>query len=513
MEYLTDFNDLWVTRGERAVRDQVEAAIAAANDAASQPVPRTPSPEALPETAPYPMEEPSGPGDEAEGGFRYSLSELSRSFALIYGTDEIWDGVNRRIVKASDLREAVGRDTYKEWAVERDIIAGVVFEPRHNLGRMYRNLFEGFPVVPAAGSLNELAAGCARILGHVWFLVGGEEIPFGDDGKPLPGHEWRYAQKQEEYNWLLRWIALPFQRPGAKLASSVVMHGAEGTGKSLLWTIVKRLYGDYSITIGQEQLESQFTSWKSRKLFALCEEVVSRAEKAHYKGKLKHVVTGDTHVINEKMMREREEPNLMNFVFLSNEMQPLQLDFGDRRYYVRTIHQVKPEAYFQALRAEVDDGGLEAFLGLLLALPMDGFHEHTKPPANEDKEALIQLSLSSPAAFHQAWQAGDVDALPYQPCTVADLYRLYQCWCRESNEHCKSERVFGGELKRFMEQVRHDIRYPSREAERRTMRVWVPRGWPIPEGVRPVEAIETACLTFFGAMTGASYSAQQERPA
>lgn len=96
-------------------------------------------------------------------------------------------------------------------------------------------------------------------------------------------------------------MAYPLQNPGAKMASSVVMHGDEGTGKSLIWDeVIGKIYGEYMITVGQLQIESAFTGWQSKKCLALCEEVVARNEKAHYKGMLKHLVTGRTLVINEK---------------------------------------------------------------------------------------------------------------------------------------------------------------------------------------------------------------------
>ncbi|WP_166888590.1 primase-helicase family protein [Pantoea sp. Cy-639] len=82
--------------------------------------------------------------------------------------------------------------------------------------------------------------------------------------------------RADEYRFLLKWIAYPLQNPGAKMATAVVMFGAEGPGKSLLWEkVVREIYGAYGTTIGQAQLESQFTGWQSRKLFALAEEVVT----------------------------------------------------------------------------------------------------------------------------------------------------------------------------------------------------------------------------------------------
>jgi putative DNA primase/helicase len=260
------------------------------------------------------------------------------------------------------------------------------------------------------------------------------------------------------------------------MASAVIMHGAEGTGKSYLWEkIVKRIYGKYGITIGQSQLESDFNGWASAKLFAVAEEVVSRAERAHHKGKLKHLITGDTLLINEKMLRLREEPNLMNSVFLSNSTQPMELDYGDRRYYVRRIEQVKPESYFKALVSQVENGGLEAFYGYLMQLELDGFDHNTKPPLNDDKQSLIGLGLSPAAYFHEEWKNGLLD-FPYGAARISDLWEVFNRWRAKTNhQHPVNSRVFKSELARYMTQDRKDIRFPTANDAAVTQRVWVPR--------------------------------------
>ena len=45
------------------------------------------------------------------------------------------------------------------------------------------------------------------------------------------------------YKWLLQWMAYPLQNPGAKMGSAVVMHGPQGTGKSLIFTTLAEIYG------------------------------------------------------------------------------------------------------------------------------------------------------------------------------------------------------------------------------------------------------------------------------
>ena len=197
-----------------------------------------------------------------EGGFHISEQELLTDFVLIYGTDLVWDCNRRRMVKLTALREVVGKERIKLWQESsyRRIAEDVVFDPTTQCRATMLNLFDGFKMKPDPKG----AEGCKLIRDHLYRLCGFRE---------------------EEFWFLMRWIAYPLQNPGAKMATSIVMFGAEGPGKSLVWEkVVKRMYGEYGVTIGQAQLESQFTGWQSRKLFALAEEVVSRQEMRHYKG-------------------------------------------------------------------------------------------------------------------------------------------------------------------------------------------------------------------------------------
>lgn len=412
------------------------------------------------------------------GGFRIGEQELLKDFVLIYGTDLVWDCNRRRMVKLAALREVVGRERIKLWqeSQHRRVAEDVVFDPTESCAPTMLNLFDGFKMTP--GPVGQ--AGCPKILTHLGKLCG---------------------ERRDEYVWLLRWIAYPLQNPGAKMATSVVMFGAEGPGKSLVWEkVVKRIYGEYGVTIGQAQLESQFTGWQSRKLFALAEEVVSRAEMRHYKGLLKHLVTGETLQINEKMQSLREEHNHLNFVFLSNSTVPLELDDGDRRYLVLYVDRVPPQGYFDELVHEINNGGIEAFYQYMLTLPMEGFNEHTKPPLNDEKQSLIEGSMSPARYFLRLWQRGDLD-LPYGAAVSGDLYRAFCRWCERSNEFKRREREFYQEVQRDMDQVRKDIKFPGAKSEFKTCRIYVPKGEGDKHRDREwLQQVALQCRAFHGAL-------------
>lgn len=364
------------------------------------------------------------------------VNRLTENFYLIYGTDTVYDNETKRIMLIKNLRNIFG-DAVKFWAQSpsRKMVLSdrVVFNPTA-IGHVIDeeptayfdneiNLFYGLTTNPIKGD-------CSLIVAHLSRLCGGD---------------------MEVASWIMRWVAYPFQHAGAKMRTSVIMHGEEGTGKNIFWEdIVGKLYGQYGVVITQSQIESQFTGWIGQKLFAVADEVVSQAEKRHIKGRLKYYVTGGVVSINEKQMPERFEGNYMNFVFLSNEIQPLALDMGDRRYTVVWSDDVPDKAYFDALAKQIANGGLEAFYHYLKHLDLQGFNEHTKPHHNTARKDLIGLGLSPVRKFFNDWEA-ELLPIPLNACKASDLYKAFCKWCNENGERfVPSNTAFGREISRVI---------------------------------------------------------------
>ncbi|GGA80677.1 hypothetical protein GCM10011369_23280 [Neiella marina] len=434
-EQLNDWNDLQNEADISHVREQLNSA---ANDAANQ----SPTPS-------------GGASDSDHNGLyddtnRYSIDTLLEHFWFVWGTDTCWDNLNKVQIRLSHLRHGVGNDKFKAWneSFRRKTVWEIVYEPGADLDPTIVNLFEGFAVDP--DSTGE--QGCQRILQHLRHMC---------------------RNRETEYQFMLKWIAYPLQYPGAKMATSIVMFGAEGTGKSVVWEeVVKPIYGKHGGTIGQAQLESQFTGWKSAKSFVVAEEVVSRQERNHHKGMLKQLISGKTFRINEKNLPEHEESNHMNLVFNSNSTIPQELDEGDRRYLVLYGDQVAGKQYFDELIHEIKNGGIACFMHYMLNLDLGDFDAHTKPPMNVEKEGLIEASMPSPAYFHKQWKGGELD-IPYMSAPSGDLYKYFSRWCEASGEFKRTQRFFSNEVARAMTAYRLKMNYPYINSGSKTVRVFL----------------------------------------
>lgn len=387
----TDWNDLHLAEGLDAVRNQIKTALDEAND---------------PKQKKRATDAPQGGGKEAA----QDLSFFER-FTLIYGTTTVWDEQERAIIRLESMKAAFGKSV--DWwlgSAERRMVSqsNVIFDPTGKIAKpdTHVNLFDRLPLDPVAGD-------CQLIIKHLYNLCGEDDALF---------------------HWVCCWFALPLQKRGTKMRTSLIIHGRmEGTGKSLMMDIIRRIYGRYSRSITQTQLQSEFNGWQSGMLFCVAEEVVSASERKNLKNLIQNMITNEVIQVNEKNMPVREEASYANFVFLSNEQLPMLLNETDRRYTVIQVENRHDLEYFKALGACMDSGGVEAFYHWLLNYDVGDFSPYTLPFETAARRKLIGLGQTADQRFMTEWAAG-LTSLPFSTTTARDLYRAFQCWCRINGE-------------------------------------------------------------------------------
>ncbi|MFZ3001420.1 MAG: PriCT-2 domain-containing protein, partial [Undibacterium umbellatum] len=229
---------------------------------------RSISPRNLPKIVRGVAKDTGGAGDDA------MLNMLDR-YTLLYGTKAVWDSVKKDIVNYDAMALARG-DLALRWLTHpsrREIDHDkLVFDPTQKVDpETHINMFEGFPIKPKNDD-----AKVALVLRVLESLCSSE--PNGT----------------EVFEWVLKWLAYPLQHPGAKMQTALLFFGQkQGTGKSLFFEgIVKPLYGKHGATGGQNQLDSTYSFWRSKKLYVLFEEILSRQDKYSSFGLVKHLITG-----------------------------------------------------------------------------------------------------------------------------------------------------------------------------------------------------------------------------
>lgn len=393
---LTDFNDLHVREGLQAVRARVESHLTELQWNVPSSHNASPATEGAGVRSLTPID---------------SLPELLERYAVIYGAGGYaFDFRDRMIVKLGDVRDAcLNSQTYKWWMERPDrrlvYQNQIGFDPTDQDPNIVCNLWHGWPTEPKPGY-------CANLLNLLRYLCSADE------------------NADELADWLLKWIAYPLQHPGAKMKTTVVMHGPQGTGKNLLWETVMAIYGSYGNVIGQDALEDKFNDWASKKLFMVADEIVARQDLYHVKNKLKTMITGDQIRINPKGSMSYVERNHVNFVFLSNETVPTVLEEDDRRHCVIWTPPRLDPSYYQGVLDNIANGGVAHLHDYLLSIDLEDFGPGTLPPKSEAKGKLIDQSMDSTARFGHAFMEGEFGRLRKRPCLAQDMYNLYRSYCR-----------------------------------------------------------------------------------
>jgi putative DNA primase/helicase len=402
----TDFNDLQRLEGAAAVAAQVSARL---SDLRWSP----PALRAVPSSD-------TGAGGERLRPLQY-LDDLLGRYALVYGAGgAVFDRSEHCLLAITDMRNACIRvDLHKAWMEhpDRDIVRQdeVGFDPACSDPKVTCNLWGGWPTQPKAGK-------CTLLLELLHYMCSGER------------------NARQLYDWVLKWVAYPIQHPGAKMKTTIVVHGPQGTGKNLFFETIMSIYGKYGRILDQDALTDKHNDWASRKLFLIADEVVAQAHRFEVKNKLKTLITGTWVRINPKHIAAYDEANHVNLVFLSNESMPVVLEEDDRRHCIIWTPPKKPEDFYRALLAEISEGGVEALHEYLLHLDLGDFNPGTLPPETAAKRELIDLAQDSPVEFVDALMLGDIPHLLSSgehdddgglaiPGLVTDWYVAYGRWC------------------------------------------------------------------------------------
>lgn len=457
----------------------------------------TPEPDIGPDPPPSPPEDesatavgeggssrraPRRPRKGGGGPIGGAVERLIADYALIRGTDTVWDGEMRSVMAVKNLRLLFGAPTVNQWLAHPDrrllLPEQIRFEPGVELPEGCVNLFDKLPTEPVPYTERDVQP-MLDLLHHLCKVSA--RTPEG---------------VQAVKDQMLKWCALMIQHPGAKSRFALVLHGPQGTGKNLFCDSLRKILGKYGKMVGQTELDDRFNGYMSGKLLLIGNEVVTRQELFHNKNKLKWVITEDEIPIRGMHQEVRWESNHANIIFLSNELMPVALEWDDRRHLViYTPMAEDPDLYLRVLDF-LNQDGLGKWMQYLLDVDLDGFNEHTKPLMTEAKEALIELGLKPAERFVHEWLEGVLD-LPRRVCEAGQLFRVYQRWCQLNGERdFRGQAMFTRTVERYVkERVRNgpdgkrlppaltykpiSLKDPA-AGSRQTVRCWLPHGTGVP---------------------------------
>lgn len=424
----------------------------------------------------------------------FAITEMVPRYVVVYGSELIYDSVSIEPMKPNALRLAVGPDAFNEWLRHPDkrVIkpSQIVFDPTNTCSADCINLFRGFPLTPKNGD-------CSLILELLDHLISQS----ADDDEGISSVK----------NFILNWMAYPLQHPGTKMASALVFHGPQGTGKDLFLRAYSRIFGTYAAVIGQSQLDSRYNDWASGKLFLTGNEVAAPNDQVHQKNALKMLVTEETIQIEGKFKDVRIEKNHVNFAFNSNDNKPLALERDDRRYLIVYCPEKRTDGLYDRVVASLDHGAVEALYAFLLQRDLGDFHPHTKPVMTKAKDDLVELGLRPAERFAREWLHKEVD-LPLHPCSTGQLYRAFQRWCSRCGERNPANQAyFSTAVTKYARgRVTTKKASPSPLDVGVAITLWLPQGTGPIEGVRWYDFAQQCVAEFEGPLSRYCNGAREE---
>jgi hypothetical protein len=201
--------------------------------------------------------------------------------------------------------------------------------------------------------------------------------------------------KREHYAYLIKWMARAVQQPASPGEVAVVLRGGRGTGKGKTAKVFGALFGRHFLHISNSShLVGNFNSH-------LRDCVVLFADEAFYAGDKKHrsilntLITEETIAIEAKGIDVDIFPNYIHLIMSSNDQHVIPAGGDERRYFVIDVSndQQQNAAYFAAIDKQMDSGGYEALLHMLMTTDIKDFNVRLVPQTTALQEQKL-LSLN-----------------------------------------------------------------------------------------------------------------------
>ena len=225
---------------------------------------------------------------------------------------------------------------------------GVVFEPSKIDVPGYYNLWKGLSVQPKKGDW-------ALYRSHIYDIIADGSKTMGD--------------------WIIAWMARIVQDPGGKRpGTSIVLKGGQGAGKGIFVWYFGKIFGENYLPVSHaSQVAGRFNSHLKDKIIVFIDEGFWAGDK-RAEGVLKSIITEPYVAIEQKGMDIIRVKNNVNLIMASNNDWVVPANIQERRFCVLDVNgkRQRDYGYFNAIAAQMDNGGVEAMLYDLLKMDISG---------------------------------------------------------------------------------------------------------------------------------------------
>ncbi|MCA0910071.1 primase-helicase family protein [Qipengyuania gaetbuli] len=250
--------------------------------------------------------------------------------------------------------------------------------------------------------------------------------------KPEPG-EWPLLRRliveglaggdKSLADYIIRWSAFGVQNPGRPAEVALTFIGGKGTGKGTFARVLCQVFGQHARHVaGERSLTSNFNKHLHGCALLFADEAVAPGEK-NAAGLVKAFITENEIMIEPKGVDAFFAPNRLKVIIASNNTYVVDASDDERRYAVFNVSRrfaAPPGAsmddermmFWRDLRAEIANGGTEAFLHDLLEIDLGDWHPRYDVPQtsalNEQRAAGLK---GFDKVLFDILQSGDLPAL------------------------------------------------------------------------------------------------------
>jgi hypothetical protein len=206
---------------------------------------------------------------------------------------------------------------------------------------------------------------------------------------------------KRNFRYLVKYLAHALQRPWEKPGVMIILLGGQGTGKGTLAYILHKIWSATYLQVHQvKSVTGSFNASLERAFIVWLDEVIFAGNRSATDS-LKSLVTEPVIHINEKFQPARQINSFHRFFGASNSDFYKATDHDDRRDFVLRVsddHKDDHE-YWNALYSEIDNGGVEALVHILLKKDLSSFNVREKPSTDE----LMRQKLKSLTPVPRWW--------------------------------------------------------------------------------------------------------------
>ncbi|MCW8880206.1 MAG: DUF5906 domain-containing protein [Kangiellaceae bacterium] len=211
--------------------------------------------------------------------------------------------------------------------------------------------------------------------------------------------------KEEQAKFFTQFLAHCVKYPQLKIKFMPLISSNErGLGKNFLTDkIMRPLIGssNYRSLDSPNYIVGNHDEWKVGATFVVLDELLQTSNRKFIE-RLKPLVTNDTTRVNPKGLKDFEITNFMNFIAFSNHSSAIQIDEGERRFFVvHNRQKKKSNEWFDNVKNWLEnENGLEAIYHYLLnEVDLSDFDRNKTPMLTDDFHTATESCKSELSTY------------------------------------------------------------------------------------------------------------------